>query len=175
MLITNGKIITWEKDNQILEGQALYIEGDRIEEIAPQDELVARYPDEEQLDAKGQYVMPGNICAHTHFYGAYARGMGIPGAPPKDFPQILAGPFGRADVLPQVRVLLLPDKTGNVGLSRILPGVGSSPGDGRQGDLQRFQLLEIALLRQAFQKGQFALRDNFFDETVRCTINADDQ
>jgi putative selenium metabolism protein SsnA len=33
--------------------------------------------------------MPGNICAHTHFYGAYARGMGIPGPAPKDFPEIL--------------------------------------------------------------------------------------
>jgi putative selenium metabolism protein SsnA len=41
------------------------------------------------LDARGQLVMPGNICAHTHFYGAYARGMGIPGPAPVDFPQIL--------------------------------------------------------------------------------------
>jgi putative selenium metabolism protein SsnA len=37
----------------------------------------------------GQYVMPGNICAHTHFYGAFARGMAIPGPAPKDFPEIL--------------------------------------------------------------------------------------
>jgi len=34
-------------------------------------------------------LMPGNICAHTHFYGAYSRGMAIPGTAPKDFPQIL--------------------------------------------------------------------------------------
>ncbi len=33
--------------------------------------------------------MPGNICAHTHFYGAYARGLAIPGPAPKDFPEIL--------------------------------------------------------------------------------------
>ena len=33
--------------------------------------------------------MPGNICAHTHFYGAFARGLAIPGAAPKDFPEIL--------------------------------------------------------------------------------------
>ncbi len=89
MLITNGKIITWGEQNQILDGQALYIEGEVIAEIGPQDELIARYPEAEQVDAKGQYVMPGNICAHTHFYGAYARGMGIPGPPPKDFPEIL--------------------------------------------------------------------------------------
>ena len=33
--------------------------------------------------------MPGMICAHTHFYGAFARGLAIPGAPPKDFVEIL--------------------------------------------------------------------------------------
>ena len=33
--------------------------------------------------------MPGNICGHIHFYGAFARGMGIPGDVPKDFPKIL--------------------------------------------------------------------------------------
>lgn len=89
MLITNGKIITWEKENRILENQAIYVQGEQITEIGPQAELIDKYPHTEQIDARGQYVMPGNICAHTHFYGAYARGMAIPGAPPKDFPEIL--------------------------------------------------------------------------------------
>jgi putative selenium metabolism protein SsnA len=89
MLITNGKIITWEEPNQILEGQAIYISSGRIAEIGPQERLVAQHPDSELIDAGGQYVMPGNICAHTHFYGAFARGMAIPGPAPKDFPEIL--------------------------------------------------------------------------------------
>lgn len=88
-LITNGKIITWERPNRILEGQALYVQDHLITEIGAQAELLTRHPQVEQLDANGQYVMPGNICAHTHFYGALARGMAIPGAAPKDFPQIL--------------------------------------------------------------------------------------
>ena len=37
----------------------------------------------------GSTSCPGNICAHTHFYGAFARGMAIPGAAPDAFPQIL--------------------------------------------------------------------------------------
>ena len=53
--------------------------------------------DLEQLDAGNQLVMPGNICAHTHFYGAFARGMAIPGAPPKDFPDILERLWWRLD------------------------------------------------------------------------------
>jgi putative selenium metabolism protein SsnA len=89
MLITNGKLITWEDENRILEGYALYIEGDKINDIGPAAELVAKYPHVERLDANGQYVMPGNICAHTHFYGAFARGMAIPGQAPSKFIEIL--------------------------------------------------------------------------------------
>lgn len=89
MLITNAKIITWESNNQILDDHALLIENDRIKEIGKSSDLKKRYPEIEWLDARGQYVMPGNICAHTHFYGAYARGMAIPGPAPKDFPEIL--------------------------------------------------------------------------------------
>ncbi len=89
MLITNAKLITWGSENQILTGYAIYIEKDKILKIAPEPELVQRYPNAERVDAGGQYVMPGNICGHTHFYGAFARGMAIPGEAPKDFPQIL--------------------------------------------------------------------------------------
>ncbi|MGW8251503.1 MAG: putative aminohydrolase SsnA [Anaerolineales bacterium] len=89
MLITNGKLITWEKPNRVLEGQALYIADGKIADIEAQEDLLARYPQAERLDAGGQYVMPGNICAHTHFYGAFARGLAIPGPGPKDFPEIL--------------------------------------------------------------------------------------
>lgn len=89
MLITNAKLITWGDPNQILENHALYVDGDHIAEIGPEAALRAKYPQAERLDARGQYVMPGNICAHTHFYGAFARGLAIPGDPPKDFPEIL--------------------------------------------------------------------------------------
>ena len=89
MLITNGKLITLGAEPRILEGQALHIDGPRIGALGSEAELRARYPRAEILDAGGQYVMPGGICAHTHFYGAYARGMAIPGPAPRDFPQIL--------------------------------------------------------------------------------------
>jgi len=89
MLITNAKIITWEQPNQILENQAIRISSAHISEIELQNELLELYPGEQRLDAGGQYVMPGNICAHTHFYAAFARGLSIPGRAPKDFPDIL--------------------------------------------------------------------------------------
>ncbi|WKZ49022.1 MAG: putative aminohydrolase SsnA [Anaerolineales bacterium] len=89
MLIINANLITWEKENRMLDDHALLIENDRIKEIGKSADLLKKYPNEEKLDARGQYVMPGNICAHTHFYGAFARAMAIPGTAPKDFPEIL--------------------------------------------------------------------------------------
>ena len=89
MLITNAKLITWEQPNRIIEGKAILIENGLIGEIDNEADLITRFPKVERLDADGQYVMPGNICAHTHFYGAFARGLSIPGDPPKDFPEIL--------------------------------------------------------------------------------------
>ncbi len=89
MIIINGKIITWEKRNRILGDHAIYIKDDKILAIDQQKKIIERYPEEECLDAHGQLVMPGNICGHTHFYGAYSRGMAIPGKPARDFPEIL--------------------------------------------------------------------------------------
>jgi len=90
MLITNATIITWDKPNQILNNYAIYIKNDLIHEIGPQKGMLSRFPAEPILDAKGQLVMPGNICAHTHFYGTFSRGMSIPGNQPKDFSEILS-------------------------------------------------------------------------------------
>jgi putative selenium metabolism protein SsnA len=88
-LITNGNLVTWGDSPQIIANGALLVENGRIAAIGTTADLVRQYPDHEQLDAQGQLVMPGNICAHTHFYGTFARGMAIPGAPMKDFPDIL--------------------------------------------------------------------------------------
>ena len=89
MIIGNAKVVTWGETNQILENHAVRIQLGKIVEIAPTDQLKVQYPQEEWMDAQGQYLMPGNICAHTHFYSAYSRGMAIPGSAPKDFTEIL--------------------------------------------------------------------------------------
>ena len=89
MLIVNGKLLTLGQDPRLLSDHALYIQDGLIGAVGGRDELAARYPEAAVMDAGGQYVMPAGICAHTHFYGAYARGMAIPGPAPADFPQIL--------------------------------------------------------------------------------------
>jgi cytosine/adenosine deaminase-related metal-dependent hydrolase len=90
MLIRNATIITFGSPNKILPAYGLRIANGKVVDVGPSQEIVDRYPGEEIIDARGQYVLPGNICAHTHFYGAFARGMAIPGSAPKDFPEILS-------------------------------------------------------------------------------------
>jgi putative selenium metabolism protein SsnA len=97
MLITRGTLCTFGTEPQIIEDGAIYIEDDRIREIGSTRDLSARYPGAETLDARGQLVMPGNICAHTHFYGAFARGMSLPGDPPRNFVEILQKLWWRLD------------------------------------------------------------------------------
>ena len=97
MLIRNATVVTWEKPNRVLPQHAVRIEGGLITAIAPSGSLRARSAAEEVVDAGGQLLMPGNICAHTHFYGAFARGMAIPGPAPADFPQVLDRLWWRID------------------------------------------------------------------------------
>ncbi len=89
MLIINCRIVTWGRPNQILVDHAVLIKDQIISKIDLQPKLITEFPEEEIFDAGGQLLMPGLICAHTHFYGAYSRGMAIPGAAPQDFSQIL--------------------------------------------------------------------------------------
>jgi putative selenium metabolism protein SsnA len=97
MLIKNASLVTWGRPNRILPDHALRIEAGRIVELGSSSEIERKYLKQaseprsapEVVDAGGQLVLPGNICAHTHFYGAFARGMAIPGDSPADFPQIL--------------------------------------------------------------------------------------
>jgi putative selenium metabolism protein SsnA len=89
MLITNGTLVTFGEQNELIPDGALLIKGERIAAVGTSSQLRQQYPDEETLDARGQLVLPGLICAHTHFYGAFARGMALRTEPPANFPQIL--------------------------------------------------------------------------------------
>jgi len=97
MLIHNATVITFDGNNRILADGAIRYQGAVIDAVGSSSELLAQYPDDEQWDAGGLILMPGQICAHTHFYGAFARGMYIPGPPAKDFPEILETLWWRLD------------------------------------------------------------------------------
>lgn len=97
MLITNGTVVTMEEPNRLIDGGAIYITGDQIADLGPTVDLIARYPSARQIDAGGKLVLPANICAHTHFYGAFARGMALSGPPPANFVELLQKLWWRLD------------------------------------------------------------------------------
>lgn len=97
MLITHAWLATLGAHPQVIEDGALLLRGETIAQVGTTQELTTRYPAEERWDAGGQLVMPASICGHTHFYGAFARGMAVSGEPPSNFPQILERLWWRLD------------------------------------------------------------------------------
>ncbi len=98
MLITNGHVFTLDKSNREFTDGAVYWEGDTIVDVGPTAALTAKYPAAQRLDAGGKLVLPGMLCGHTHFYGAFARGMAIPGAPATNFVEILERLWWKLDL-----------------------------------------------------------------------------
>lgn len=94
MLITHGTLVTMATPNVVIADGAVLISSGFITDIGTTAELIARHPGAASngsgvIDAAGKLILPGNICAHTHFYGAFARGMSIPGQPATNFVEIL--------------------------------------------------------------------------------------
>jgi putative selenium metabolism protein SsnA len=89
LLITHGQVFTLGQRNELVSDGAIYVEGDTIVGVGSTAALAAKYPNADRLDAAGKIVLPASVCGHTHFYGAFARGMAIPGAPATNFVEIL--------------------------------------------------------------------------------------
>ena len=85
MLIHNAVVVTWGKQNAVLNDYAVWIQDGKIADMGPSDELQKRYAGAEAWDAGGQLLMPGNICAHTHFYVHSRAGWPSPAAPQRIF------------------------------------------------------------------------------------------
>src|SRR5437763_3086778 len=99
ILIGNGTIITLGSDNQLVEQGAVLVRGSRIAAIGSAAALRQQYSNAQYIDTSGGLIMPGFLCTHTHFYSAFARGMAIPGEPPRNFPEILERLWWRLDKL----------------------------------------------------------------------------
>ncbi len=97
LIVGNGKVITRDSDLPFMEQGAVAIEGTRIAQVGPEQELKAKYPDAEHIDAKQGVIMPAFINAHEHIYSAMARGLGIKGYNPKGFLDILEGQWWTID------------------------------------------------------------------------------
>ena len=97
LVIGNVTIVTLGEKNRLIPHGALAIVDGRIAEINDLQAFVGRYPHARFIDARGGLIMPGFINAHTHFYGAFARGMALTGEAPANFQQILQSIWWRLD------------------------------------------------------------------------------
>lgn len=97
ILIGNGKVITRDNDQPLIEGGAVLVEGNTILKIGKTEKLKSEYPSAEFIDAKDGLIMPGLINTHNHIYSAMARGLSINGYNPNGFLDILDGLWWNID------------------------------------------------------------------------------
>jgi putative selenium metabolism protein SsnA len=92
MLLQGARLATFDPPR--VDQADLRIEGERI---AERGQHLAPRSGEEVLELEGAVVMPGLVNAHTHLYGALARGMPGPTTPPRNFVEILQRVWWRLD------------------------------------------------------------------------------
>jgi putative selenium metabolism protein SsnA len=97
MLIHNATVVCFDDENRVIDNGAVRFGGHVVDAVGASADLLRQFSDDERWDAHGMLLMPGQICAHTHFYGAFARGMYIPGPPARDFPEILQSLWWKLD------------------------------------------------------------------------------
>ena len=97
LLIGNGRLLTRDSQNPWFENGAVLIDGTKIREVGPSEDLKTRFPQAEWIDAKGGLIMPALINTHEHIYSEMARGLSIRGYNPKGFLDILDGMWWTID------------------------------------------------------------------------------
>lgn len=97
LLIGNGKLVTRDANNTIIENGAVALDGKVIVAVGTTKDLQAKYPEAEFKDARGRLIMPGFLNTHMHYYSTFARGMSTDSPPATMFSEVLEGLWWRMD------------------------------------------------------------------------------
>lgn len=99
MIIENARILTLDSRNRVLDSAAVEVRDGCVARITDQSSRIRNphHPIEERIDARGRLLMPALINCHTHLYSTLARGISLPGAPPRNFREILKKLWWRLD------------------------------------------------------------------------------
>lgn len=84
------------QNRSLLQG-AVFVRDGLIAEVGTTEELLAAHPGAPAEDLGGRLLLPGFINAHTHLYGAFARGMALKSEAPSNFLEILERLWWRLD------------------------------------------------------------------------------
>jgi 5-methylthioadenosine/S-adenosylhomocysteine deaminase len=75
LLIRDATVITVDSQRRIFEPGAVYVEGARIVDVGPSDEVVRRHPTAARvLEGRRKVVIPGFVSAHNHVGYTLFRG-----------------------------------------------------------------------------------------------------
>ncbi len=96
LIIHNAGIFTNDDKNTFLENQAVAIEGNRILEVGPEEQLKEKYARFRPHNGRGGLLMPGLVNVHMHLYSTFARGIAF-SARPVDFAEILSTLWWKLD------------------------------------------------------------------------------
>jgi putative selenium metabolism protein SsnA len=99
MIIRNARVLTFDAANRVLDTGTVEILPDgtigRVENGGEKAPTAGRSAD--VVDAQGRLLMPALINCHTHLYSTLARGISLPGRPPRNFLEILKKLWWRLD------------------------------------------------------------------------------
>jgi cytosine/adenosine deaminase-related metal-dependent hydrolase len=74
-LIRDATVITVDRNRRILDPGAVYVEGARIADVGPSDEVLRRHPRADRVvDGRRKVVIPGLISTHNHVGYTLFRG-----------------------------------------------------------------------------------------------------
>ena len=93
MILTNARIVTFDDRNRVLDSGSVEVRDDGT--VGQVRRGLSRGP--ESVDMGGRLLMPALINCHSHLYSTLARGITLPGAPPRNFPEILKKLWWRLD------------------------------------------------------------------------------
>lgn len=96
MIITNARVLTFDSGNRVLDSGTVQINPDGTIGLVERGSHGLAEAGE-VIDAQARLLMPALINCHTHLYSTLARGISLPGRPPKNFPEILKKLWWRLD------------------------------------------------------------------------------
>ena len=75
LIIKNATVLTMDEKLSVYSPGALAVDGDSIQAVGPQTEVLESYTSDDIVDAGGKILMPGLVNAHTHVPMTLLRGL----------------------------------------------------------------------------------------------------